>query len=154
MILAPWTDAENAQLRDLWSKGVTAGQAAKIMGRSRNAIIGRAHRMRLASRRDPSYKKPRATRKEPRVKLVRRVCAKPVDDGINAAKKRFEIAPCQPPFMVGIMDISDAKCRFPIGHPKGPGFGFCGHPTISDSPYCAGHHALCYLPPQERRRAA
>ncbi len=156
---AEWSAADEQTLRSLWGTAMSASKIGEHMGRNRNAIIGKAHRLKLppipkrGPARGKTYK-PRQARKAPRVKLVRVICAKPVDDGINAAKTRFEIAPCQPPFMVGIMDISDAKCRFPIGHPKEPGFGFCGHPPISDSPYCAGHHALCYLPPQERRKAA
>lgn len=53
------------------------------------------------------------------------------------------------PLMIGLMDLTDTTCRYPIG--DGP-FVFCGHEKQAGSSYCPGHHALCYVPPEERRK--
>lgn len=146
-LAARWTEAENDYLRRAWAEGKSAGVIAGETGRSRNAVIGRVHRMKLATRlrrvatrRLP--KKPRGPR------LPRSTTStKPPRPVENVTVPR---APILPPLMLGLMDLTPNMCRFPYGDPKEPGFGYCGHPKASGSSYCGGHHHVVYRPPERR----
>lgn len=157
MMVNRWTEAEDEMLRDLWSKDLSGGQIATLMHKTRNSIIGRAHRMKLARRRNPGNRTTRKPRSPKLLRVKRPVgkrrisCVKLGNAGQVPRPKPVAIAPCQPPLMLGLMDISDATCRFPIGDPKDTNFGFCGHNPKDGSSYCEGHHALCYVPMEERR---
>ncbi|MCK5623387.1 MAG: global cell cycle regulator GcrA-like protein [Alphaproteobacteria bacterium] len=116
-----WTEERVARLKGLWGEGRTASQIAATLGDvTRNAVIGKAHRLGLKGRPSPIRKEKVAT---PAPKLARRPAAQ---------------TPARP------SRVSDRQCHWPLGHPREPGFHFCGAPAIDDKPYCAEHCNIAY----------
>jgi GcrA cell cycle regulator len=113
-----WTEERVSKLKALWGEGRTASQIATMLGDvTRNAVIGKAHRLGLKGR-------PSPIRKE------KTVVQKPV---------RRQAAP-----VPRATRVSDRQCHWPIGHPREPGFHFCGAPAVDDKPYCEEHCAVAY----------
>lgn len=135
-----WTEDRVEKLRELWDKGLSASQIAKELaeGVTRNAVIGKAHRMGLASRPSP-------------------VKSDPAKRAAAAAKKKA--APKKEPAKVvapatgkvSILDLTESMCKWPIGHPGEANFHFCGKPSQPSFPYCANHCVEAYQVQQPRR---
>lgn len=116
-----WTEERVARLKSLWSEGRTASQIATILGDvTRNAVIGKAHRLGLKGR-------PSPIRKE-KVVAAPKPARRQVAAGVPARPSR----------------VSDRQCHWPIGHPREPGFHFCGEPALADKPYCEEHCNIAY----------
>ena len=140
-----WNEENTKKLRDLWKKGFTASQiAAQISGKSRNAIIGRAHRLNLESR----AKSTKTTHK-----------IKAENDNISeiktqklGRKARFKALILDRNFepenpIYNLENLTDETCRYPLGHPKNdPSFHFCGRKPFDKSVYCRLHLILCFQP--------
>ncbi len=133
-----WTDDRVEKLRELWDKGLSASQIAKELaeGVTRNAVIGKAHRMGLASRPSP-------------------VKSDPAKRAAAAAKKKIEKktpAKSVPSSgKVTILELTESMCKWPIGHPGETNFHFCGKPSQPTFPYCATHCVEAYQVQQPRR---
>ncbi len=124
-----WTDERIAKLQKLWDEGLSASQIAEKLGDvTRNAVIGKAHRLGLKSR--PSPVKQDASPAKP------------------AAKKAKSPAK---PTKVTLLDLNERMCKWPIGHPGEEDFHFCGKKAEPGFPYCAGHCAEAYQSQQPRR---
>jgi GcrA cell cycle regulator len=147
-----WSEAELLTLRQLWAEGMSARLIGVELGRSRNSVVGKAHRLELAPR--PSHigrkrgeplppPKPRLT-----LPVVVRGRLRPVQ--IAALGRRPPApppsAPPEPPqappqIVEGCMFISD----------DGRPWRTCGAPCVPNRPYCLPHMRLCYLPPPRSR---
>ncbi len=128
-----WTDERVALLKRLWCEGKTAAEIAKELGNvSRNAVIGKAHRLKLSNRVSPiqQNKKP--------VAPVTRPQAAPTEVRIQkiAAQDNRKGVP--------LMDLKASECRWPLGDPRDQAFGFCGCRSIPGLPYCGEHAKLAY----------
>lgn len=165
-----WTEERIALLTKLWSDGLTASQIASHLGdnTTRNAVIGKAHRLGLSGRpspvrapRDPGVKtpvrqarpKPVTGHGHPRLPLMARPNPNPVRKAESAARPQpVEVVPGPG---VTLLKVTDKMCKWPIGHPGDDGFRFCGNQSRDGSPYCEGHAQLAYqpLPPKRERRA-
>ena len=170
-----WTDDRVATLTKLWADGLSASQIAKQLGGvTRNAVIGKVHRLGLSGRAKPSSparkaaaaktaaakaKKPAArksTASKPKPKTVRSPSA-PRTPSVLA---RVPTPPAPPleakPMSNGefatIMTITDHMCKWPIGDPGADNFRFCGRKTDPEEPYCLAHSRVAYQP--SRRRGA
>jgi len=134
-----WTDKRVAKLKKLWSKGLSASQIAEELGEgaTRNAIIGKAHRLGLSSRPSPVKAPPPKTEK------------KPVKKAKKPAPKKPEVK--EEPKKITILNLTDRMCKWPIGHPGEENFHFCGQRATPGQPYCPHHCALAYQAPQPRR---
>jgi GcrA cell cycle regulator len=141
-----WTDERVDQLKSLWTEGLSASQIARVLGGvTRNAVIGKVHRLGLAGRAAPTRidrpRLPSAPRlhhlriREPELPVVE-------EEPITLEDGSF----------VGVLTINDRMCRWPIGDPSGDEFHFCGHNPKSGSPYCEAHARKAYQPPQARDR--
>ena len=140
-----WSEDRVEQLKNLWTEGLSASQIARALGGvTRNAVIGKVHRLGLAGRASPSRSERPRLPMAPKVPTVRNhLPAIPVveedplifDDGSHAT----------------VLTISDRMCRWPIGDPAGNEFHFCGHSPKSGSPYCEAHARKAYQPQQTRR---
>lgn len=121
-----WTDEKIQKLQDLWGKGMTASQIAEALGDgiTRNAVIGKAHRLKLPSR--PSPVKPEAKPKEEPVKKD------PVVEEAPATKR------------TSLLELTEQTCKWPIGHPGDPDFYFCGKPSKPGVPYCREHCEMAF----------
>lgn len=178
-----WTDERINTLKTLWEKGLTASQIADKLGNvSRNAVIGKAHRLGLKSRPSPvkaegdpapkpvaarkaAAKPPADTEIPPAAARATRTTAsadetraaaqqaKPLP--VRAAVPAPPVRPRAPGEKVTLLDLSDKICKWPIGHPGEPDFQFCGKPSNPGFPYCMAHCAEAYQAqlPRDRNRS-
>ena len=133
-----WSDDRVSILSKLWIDGFTASQIAERLGVTRNAVIGKVHRLGLSGRGAPSA--PRAiTPLQTRPRGPRRAApsrpAKPVRRDTTLAPA----APEAPGLVDSLIHLGPHACKWPIGDPKSPGFSFCGR--RADGRYCAAHTA-------------
>ena len=148
-----WTEDRVAMLRELWSKGLSASQiAVQLGGVSRNAVIGKAHRLGLESRPSPirgggsgsRSRRNRAIHRALEAKALRGTITDEelaADSAGNEGEKAIE-----PPLAPPARPVSDVKdCLWPIGDPGDEEFGFCGAETAPGRPYCAEHCAVAYI---------
>ena len=148
-----WTDERVEILKRLWLEGLSASQIAKQLGGvTRNAVIGKVHRLGLSGRAAPSQPQ-RPAFKAPRP-------AKPVTVA-PAPVRRVEpvLATQRPPTPLPVrreeagsatvLTLGAHMCKWPIGDPSTEGFSFCGM-RASDGPYCVGHAEVAYQPQQKR----
>lgn len=133
-----WTPEKIAELSRLWSEGLTTSEIGKRLGISKNAVVGKAHRMRLAAR--PSPIKRLARPAVPRPAPAR---------AVTPAAAAPPSAQVSPPRSTGqpkrVVELSAHGCRWPIGHPGEPGFHFCSERAVVGKPYCAEHAAMAYV---------
>lgn len=136
MASVTWTDDRIETLKSLWAEGLSASQiAARLGGVTRNAVIGKAHRLGLKSR--PSPVKAEAP------KPAKRAAPKPPQPKVETDERR-----------VTLLDLTERMCKWPIGHPGDPDFHFCGKPSEAGLPYCAPHCLEAFqtqLPRRDRR---
>ena len=135
-----WTDEKVAKLKDLWGKGSTASQIAEILGGvSRNAVIGKAHRLNLSGKiiaKKSSNNKNIDKSKNLNFKKVRRGKFKSI-----IIDKDFE-----PENPKQLEELDDNSCKWPIGHPDEKSFYFCGRTSLKDFSYCKLHLLYAYQP--------
>lgn len=128
-----WTQDLIARLRALWGEDLPAVEIGRRLGVSKNAVLGKAHRLDLPPRKRSIRRgghKPRAP--EPRPRPASREA--PAWPAIPATLAR------------PTLDPSGRPCCWPIGEPGRPGFGFCGRGAATGKPYCPEHVALAYVP--------
>jgi GcrA cell cycle regulator len=142
-----WTDERVEQLKQLWTEGLSASQIARQLGGvTRNAVIGKVHRLGLAGRATPA----RAER--PRIQMPRRtpVLRAAVPMVVQPIVERDPLTDDLGNH-VTVLTISDRNCKWPIGDPASGGFHFCGHSPKGGSPYCEAHSVKAFQPSQSRR---
>ena len=139
-----WTPERERKLQQLWSKGHTASQIAEILGdTTRNAVIGKAHRLNLEAR---------ASSKKTAVKTHNR-------ENNNASENKTQKLGKKARFKALLLDknfepenpkqleeLTDDTCRWPIGHPPEEKFYFCGRKPIDKFPYCKLHVLYAFQP--------
>ena len=165
-----WTDERVEQLRQHWLEGKSASQIATLLGHglTRNAVIGKVHRLGLAGRaKSPSTaaSRPRASSQQavqraapPRMtpvgpRIVRGATALAIAPRIEteAEPQAYDSVVLPMSLRVTIIELTEAMCRWPLGDPTSPDFRYCGSPA-ANGPYCGHHGRLAYQPAQERRR--
>jgi GcrA cell cycle regulator len=166
-----WTDEIVEQLKQHWIDGKSASQIAGLLGNgvTRNAVIGKVHRLGLAGRaKTPGAAALRPPRRSapphmPRVAGPRLSHAPRMTRGATALafaphalpeleqQQEFESVVVPMSLRVTIIELKESMCRWPLGDPATSEFRYCGSPTAS-GPYCAYHGGLAYQPAQERRR--
>ena len=169
-----WTEDRVEQLKKLWAEGLSASQIAARLGQgvTRNAVIGKVHRLNLAGRAtQPRNSAPRTPRKQREPSHPGRATGMPsMPHAGNTALKPMMRAEVQPRQLaipepkplrlvnlpkdgrITILHLSDKTCKWPIGDPGSDEFCFCGHGPRDGSPYCEFHARLAYQPPPDRRR--
>jgi GcrA cell cycle regulator len=153
-----WTDERVEQLKKLWTDGLSASQiAAELGGITRNAVIGKVHRLGLSGRaKSPSSAAPRP--RKPRQTHMLRV---PRVRGNTALAYAYDLdletdpEPIENIIPIGqrrtLLELNEDTCRWPIGDPSTQDFFFCGGKPVSSLPYCAYHSRVAYQPPAARR---
>ena len=143
-----WTDERVVTLKKLWLEGHSASQIAKQLGGvTRNAVIGKVHRLGLSGRATPSQPQ------RPVLKITKPV--RPVATA-PAAPRRIEAAPSipSPPVLIErretpgsatVLTLGACMCKWPIGDPATSEFTFCGS-RATQGPYCAEHAQVAYQP--------
>lgn len=156
-----WSDERVEMLKRLWADGLSASQIAAELGHvTRNAVIGRIHRMGLSGRaRQPSRSSEGGQRRTYRPRAIVPRDAMRVDRMLNA-EPEFEPEPkpeviLDDAIAVGqrktVLELNENTCRYPVGNPGAANFFFCGGQTVHGLPYCSGHCRACYQPPKQRR---
>jgi len=155
-----WTDERVELLKKLWTDGLSASQiASELGGVTRNAVIGKVHRLGLSGRaKSPSSSAPRV--RKPRSHMLR--VTRPATRGNTALALAYEVEVEPEVELVEnivpmgqrrtLLELSENTCHWPIGDPANPEFFFCGGKTATGLPYCAYHCRVAYQPASERRR--
>ena len=157
-----WTDERVETLKTLWQEGLSASQiAAELGGVTRNAVIGKVHRLGLSGRGQPTTtaKRQRRTPEEAAVRRTRQ----PVTIGSLALQTDMEAVAEPAPQLrrnvvvpiakrLTIEALTERTCKWPIGDPGNEDFHFCGHDSLESLPYCEYHAGMAYQTPDPRRR--
>jgi GcrA cell cycle regulator len=150
MTLPTWTPERVEQLRSCVVTGLTCSQIAAEIGVSRNAVIGKIHRLGLSSGRPPGGAArtcpPRA--RLPRAPSQGRLLRLMFSDGAPAANTHTGSSTVDSAKPCALIDLERGKCRWPL---EGAGnFSFCGNSTPDGISYCAGHARMAYRVPTRR----
>jgi GcrA cell cycle regulator len=152
-----WTDERVELLKKLWQDGLSASQIAKQLGGvTRNAVIGKVHRLGLSGRATPSkparpaFKAPRPAPRAAAPAAPRRIVqplavARPAPEPVRYVDEA--------PGTATVLTLGAHMCKWPIGDPASEDFTFCGRRT-SDSPYCLEHQRVAYQPAQTGKKKA
>ena len=152
-----WTDDRVATLTKLWADGLSASQiAAELGGVTRNAVIGKVHRLGLSGRAKP-------TNSARKMKTPARSSS-----SYNARPRSLLKAGRTPPHIpnrpviqdipvpeskkLNLVDLTDKTCKWPHGDPATDDFHFCGNSPKEDAPYCEYHCRMAYQTSTDRRR--
>lgn len=162
-----WTDERVEMLKKLWAEGLSASQiAAQLGGVSRNAVIGKVHRLKLSGRGRTSSASPRpkkvasgggrsarsgrtvtatigatALKAQYDVDAVARLDTRPIEDIVVPISRNLKL-----------VELTEHTCKWPNGDPVSEDFSFCGNESGDSGPYCTYHSRLAYQPASERRR--
>ena len=176
-----WTDERVERLKRLWAEGLSASQiAAQLGGVSRNAVIGKVHRLNLPGRAKAggsvsttrtATKRPAATTTatRPQTTFASRVQTRTVTRAVGATMLKEEVeidgavemeyvpasnvvTPISRKLI--LTELTERTCKWPVGDPLKDDFHFCGCESPDASPYCSYHAKLAYQPVHDRRRAA
>ena len=151
-----WTEETIAQLRLLWLEGHSTAEIGRRMGVTKNAVVGKAHRLKLSSRPSPIRRDRTNDPVRPRpIPRAQRTAPEPrVQVDIVPAKPAMAIAR---PTLRSVPAVSYGRvspCCWPIGEPGTRTFRFCDADTLPAKPYCSEHAQLAYVKVRDKRDAA
>ena len=138
-----WTHERIEHLKKLWEAGHTASNiATELGGITRNAVIGKAHRLGLSGR-------MKSKSKASSVSIVRR---KKMPANRNSKIIELTTSVSEPMNPISFAGIKDGLCRWPLGEPEDLDFKFCGRSSNDGVVYCDEHHSLAYQPLSQTRQ--
>ena len=138
-----WTEEKVSKLKELWGKGNTASQIAEIIGGiSRNAVIGKAHRLNLSAK----IKTRTATSNESFENAVNDKNIKSKKGRRSKFKSLIIEKDFEPENPKQLEELDESSCKWPIGHPDENSFYFCGRTSLKDFSYCKLHILYAYQP--------
>ncbi|MBX9469448.1 MAG: GcrA family cell cycle regulator [Rhizobium rhizophilum] len=175
-----WSDDRVERLKRLWAEGLSASQiAAQLGGVSRNAVIGKVHRLNLPGRakaggsssaarpakRPAQTQRPTTFQNRPATNTTTRTVARAA--GATMLKEEVEVEAYEEVEVrrslnvvvpisrrLVLTELTERTCKWPIGDPMKDDFHFCGCEISDSAPYCTYHAKLAYQPVSERRKAA
>ena len=145
----PWDTETTEKLKKLWAEGHTASQISKMLGGgiSRNAVIGKAHRLSLGGRtqsrmisspRINNFNNQNKIQGQKRIRRPRGLRAIVIEKDFEAEKPTT------------LENLTDKTCRWPIGHPNEENFYFCGRTPEADFSYCRLHIFMAFQPKNQK----
>ena len=144
----PWDDNNVSKLRELWDQGLPKAQIGKLLGFTKNAVVGKAHRIGLERRPSPIRRTA--------VKPDRKKARSPIIPKLNFEVKKDEVKETPvhqqtfQPLVKNLFTKSVKRgCEWPEGHPDESDFKFCGKERFEDKPYCIDHCAVAYVIPEK-----
>ncbi len=165
-----WTSEAIATLRALWDEGHSTAEIGRRMGVSKNAVVGKAHRLNLPARPSPIRREVEGGIVRPTAPLQRRPPAprqpqpmrrpEPQPQPMQrqpqvAAPPPVQQAPPPPPAVVrSFPRLSNRSCCWPLGEPGTAGFRFCDEGAMAGKPYCSSHASVAYVKARDRREDA
>lgn len=159
-----WNDERVDTLKKLWGEGLSASQiATRLGGVTRNAVIGKVHRLGLSGRATTSRMKSHRPRTRSTASAAKRVVKSRFATIGNPALRALYQPDALPLPAVEelviplaerktIQTLVECSCRWPIGDPQHADFHFCGKNKVAGLPYCEFHARRAFQPPQVRRR--
>ena len=136
-----WTDEKVAKLKELWGSGKTASQIAEIIGGvTRNAVIGKSHRMNLSAK----IKTRKATSNQNFENSIEEKNIKNRRGRKSKFKSLIIEKDFEPENPKQLEELDENSCKWPIGHPDEKGFYFCGRTALKDFSYCKLHLLYSY----------
>ena len=138
-----WNEEKVNKLKELWGKGKTASQIAEIIGGiSRNAVIGKAHRLNLSAK----IKTRTATTNKNFENIIEEKNSKSKRGRRSRFKSLIIEKDFEPENPKQLEDLDESSCKWPIGHPNEKTFYFCGRSSLKDFSYCKLHLLYAYQP--------
>ena len=137
-----WTPEKVEKLKELWGKGSTASEIAQILGGvTRNAVIGKAHRLNLSGKIQTKKSSSLATSNNGSESKISRKNSRRGKFKSLIIDKDFE-----PENPKQLEELDENSCKWPIGHPNEDNFYFCGRTSLKDFSYCKLHLLYAYQP--------
>lgn len=130
-----WTPEKIKSLKKLWQKGKSTVEIGKALGISKNAVVGKVHRLELAARPSPIKSGTAKTAAKTASKSTAKTSTKNASKTVSKPKSN----------KTTLMDLKLTSCRWPIGDPKDADFHFCGKPAQTGKPYCPEHCKIAYI---------
>ncbi len=177
-----WTDETIARLRALWGEGHSTAEIGRRLGVSKNAVVGKAHRLDLTSRPSPIRPSPEGTRARPPARRGAGPTLPPLAStrptplagsspsaarapsavtprsfGALALKPASNPQPAPAPRLAAVAPRPYGRvitCCWPIGEPGTRSFRFCEAESVPGKPYCTEHAELAYVKVRDRREDA
>ena len=145
-----WTEEKVSKLKELWGKGNTASEIANIIGGiSRNAVIGKAHRLNLSAK----IKTRAATSNQDFDSSIENKKNKSRKGRRNKFKSLIIEKDFEPENPKQLEELDESSCNWPIGHPDEKDFYFCGRSSLKDFSYCKLHLLYAYQPKGKKEDA-
>jgi GcrA cell cycle regulator len=122
-----WTDEQIEELKRLWNEGLSTAEIGRALNVSKNAVVGKSHRLGLKPRPSP-------------------IAGKKAEEVAAKKKPTAPVKQARPQERIGdVIDLGPNMCRWPFGDPGDADFHFCGKQTVPGKPYCAEHCAVAYV---------
>tara|TARA_B100001029_G_C14843983_1_gene329915 strand:+ start:78 stop:548 length:471 start_codon:yes stop_codon:yes gene_type:complete len=143
----PWDDSNVTKLRELWDQGLPTAQIGKLLGFTKNAVVGKAHRIGLERRPSPIRRTSiKPDRKKARSPVMPKLKFENVLENPENQKEDLKFQPA-------VKNLLNTKvkrgCEWPMGHPDETDFRFCEKERFEDKPYCLQHCAVAYVLPEK-----
>ena len=169
-----WTDERVELLKKLWADGLSASQiAGQLGGVTRNAVIGKVHRLKLSSRGRATASPARQKKTQTAASSVRSPSRSATTSrtmtasiGATALQTQFDAEPIARHVLrpvenvvvpisrhLQLIQLNERTCKWPNGDPLSEDFHFCGNDSAETGPYCNYHSRIAFQPASERRRS-
>ena len=141
-----WNESNVAKLKELWDQGLPTAQIGKLLGFTKNAVVGKAHRIGLERRPSPIRRTAvKPDRKKARSPIVPTLKFETLKEEVKETPKQT--------FQPAVKNLFNTQtkrgCEWPEGHPDESDFKFCGKDRFEDKPYCIDHCAVAYVIPEK-----
>ena len=149
-----WDEERVEQLKKLWAEGLSASQiASKMGGVTRNAVIGKVHRLGLSGRATPAKPQRGRSFNEPKDETT----SPSLVDASSSQKNLIADPEFSTPVVLAggdlttVATLKNNMCKWPVGDPASDEFHFCGQPAAPGKSYCAYHARMAFQPSHQRK---